>query len=200
MKFSLGCLLIAGGIAVVLSVWREPPTTLAIAEAPAAHQPTAHSLSSPPPQAADKALVGTDVPPVSAPHPKIVAKDDPAPASITVPTNPTTKSTPSVPAVAEAPKAQLWDADQALFVQRGYQLLAAGDIASARQFFERAANAGDALSALEMAKTFDPGELTKAGVRGMKGDQAKADYWYQRARLLAGDRDLGDQVKENRHD
>jgi TPR repeat protein len=64
-------------------------------------------------------------------------------------------------------------------------LLAAGDIASARLFFERAANAGDAGSALGMAKTFDPRELARAGVRGVKGDQAKADYWYQRAHSLA---------------
>jgi TPR repeat protein len=86
------------------------------------------------------------------------------------------------------PETKLSDADRALFAQRGSELLAAGDIASARLFFERAANAGDARSALGMAMTFDPVELAKAGVRGVKGDPAKADYWYQRARALAGDR------------
>jgi hypothetical protein len=99
-----------------------------------------------------------------------------------------------------APEGRLSDADRALFAQRGNELLAAGDIASARLFFERAANAGDARSALGMAKTFDPVELAKAGVRGVKGDQAKADYWYQRAYVLAGDRNFENQVKENRRD
>ena len=86
---------------------------------------------------------------------------------------------------APAPEVKLTDADRAFFAQRGYELLAAGDIASARLFFERAANAGDALSALGMARTLDPIELAKAGVRGLKGDAAQADYWYQQARSLA---------------
>ena len=118
--------------------------------------------------------------------------------------NPTPARSASVAAPAKrdipAPEGKLSDADRALFAQRGTELLAAGDIASARLFFERAANAGDARSALGMAKTFDPVELAKAGVRGVKGDQAKADYWYQRAYLLAGDRNFANQVKENRRD
>lgn len=89
-----------------------------------------------------------------------------------------------------APEAQLSDAERALFTERGNALLAAGDIASARLYFERAADAGDARSALGMAKTFDPVELARAGVRGLKSDQAKADYWYQRAHVLAGDQNF----------
>jgi TPR repeat protein len=83
------------------------------------------------------------------------------------------------------PAARLSAADRALFARRGSELLATGDIASARLFFERAAEAGDAQSAFGMAITFDPVELARAGVRGLKSDQAKADYWYQRARSLA---------------
>jgi TPR repeat protein len=103
-------------------------------------------------------------------------------------TAPATSAAISAPAKPDSPvpETKLSDADRALFAQRGSELLAAGDIASARLFFERAANAGDARSALGMAMSFDPVELAKAGVRGVKGDQAKADYWYQRARLLAG--------------
>jgi TPR repeat protein len=89
------------------------------------------------------------------------------------------------PAASE-PEGKLSDADRALFAQRGSELLAVGDIASARLSLERAAKAGDAVSAFAMAKTFDPVELTKAGVRGIKGDPEKADYWYRRARSLAG--------------
>jgi hypothetical protein len=110
-----------------------------------------------------------------------------APAKPAEKTTPATISAALTPAKPDArvPETKLSDADRALFAQRGNELLAAGDIASARLFFERAANAGDAGSALGMAKTFDPLELAKAGVRGVKGDPAKADYWYQRARLLA---------------
>lgn len=101
---------------------------------------------------------------------------------------------------APAPEEQLSDAERELFTQRGNELLAAGDIASARLFFERAADAGDVRSALGMAKTFDPVELARAGVRGLKSDPAKADYWYQRAHSLAGDRNFDRPVKDNRRD
>ena len=101
---------------------------------------------------------------------------------------------------APAPAAQLSAADRAFFAQRGSELVAAGDISSARLFFERAADAGDVRSALGMAMTFDPAELAKAGVRGLKGDQAQADYWYQRARSLAGGQNFENQAKGNRRD
>jgi hypothetical protein len=101
---------------------------------------------------------------------------------------------------APAPAAQLSDADRAFFAQRGNELVAAGDISSARLFFERAADAGDVRSALGMAMTFDPAELAKGGVRGLKGDQAQADYWYQRARSLAGGQNFENKAKGNRRD
>jgi hypothetical protein len=70
--------------------------------------------------------------------------------------------------------------------RRGEGLLAAGDIASARLFFERAANAGDPRAAARMAQTFDAGFLNSAGVRGVQGDESRAEFWYRRARQLAG--------------
>lgn len=70
-------------------------------------------------------------------------------------------------------------------VDRGDQFLAAGDIASARLFFERAANAGDTGAAARMAETFDPAFLKSAGVHGVQGDASRADLWYRRAQQLA---------------
>jgi hypothetical protein len=59
-----------------------------------------------------------------------------------------------------------------------------GDIASARLFYERAANAGDARAALDLGHSFNPAFLERLGVLGMRGDAAAAARWYRRARLL----------------
>ena len=67
---------------------------------------------------------------------------------------------------------------------RGDQFLSAGDIASARLFYERAADAGGGSAALRLGATFDPGFLKRAGVRGTTGDAAQASSWYRRARDL----------------
>jgi TPR repeat protein len=67
---------------------------------------------------------------------------------------------------------------------RGDTLLSWGDITSARLFYERAADAGDGLAALELATTFDPGFLGGLGVRGRKADPKHALPWYRPARDL----------------
>src|SRR5262249_57418159 len=53
-----------------------------------------------------------------------------------------------------------------VLVARVDSFLTAGDIASARLFFERAADAGDGRAALRMALTFDAAFLVGAGVHG----------------------------------
>ena len=75
---------------------------------------------------------------------------------------------------------------------RGDTLLRRGDIASARLFYERAANAGDGRAALRMGATFDPAFLGRDVLRGVLGDTAEARLWYQRAR------DLGEAEAERR--
>jgi hypothetical protein len=82
---------------------------------------------------------------------------------------------------------RLSPAEIAALVNRGDGFLSAGDIASARLFYERAADEGDAAAALRLGATFDPAFLGRAGVRG---DPALASSWYRRAR------DLGDPVAE----
>lgn len=64
---------------------------------------------------------------------------------------------------------------------RGDVFLRAGDIASARLFYERAADAGDGQAALQLGATFDPNFLASVGLRNMSGDPAKAIFWYHRA-------------------
>jgi TPR repeat protein len=62
--------------------------------------------------------------------------------------------------------------------------LSAGDIASARLFYERAADAGNGVAALQLGATFDPLFLGRGRVRGVAVDPGQALSWYRRARDL----------------
>jgi TPR repeat protein len=74
--------------------------------------------------------------------------------------------------------------DIAEFLARGDSYLLVGDITSARLFYERAADAGSGQGAMRLGATLDPSFLSRAGLIGTRGDQAKADTWYRRARSL----------------
>jgi len=71
-------------------------------------------------------------------------------------------------------------------VVSGDRHLEQGNIGAARQFFQRAAEAGLAVGALKMAATYDPSELDRLGVKvqGAIPDRAEARKWYERARTL----------------
>jgi hypothetical protein len=64
---------------------------------------------------------------------------------------------------------------------RGDSFLRAGDIPSARAFYQRAADAGDTRAALRLGATFDPGFLVRARLGTMQADAAVARSWYSRA-------------------
>ena len=68
-----------------------------------------------------------------------------------------------------------------MLLRRADQLLAEGDIVSARRFFERAAEDGDPTAACGIAKSYDPLYLRQTGVRGVAGDPEKAAKWYRTA-------------------
>ena len=80
---------------------------------------------------------------------------------------------PSVRALDREEIAVLYDRSQALIEQ--------GDIASARLMLTRAAEAGDARSALALGTTYDPDMLRKLGVLGLAPDPAQAQAWYNKA-------------------
>jgi TPR repeat protein len=63
-------------------------------------------------------------------------------------------------------------------------LFGSGDLASARLFYERAANAGNGQAALRLGETYDPRFLDQARLRGARGDAAAAVFWYKRAHDL----------------
>jgi len=91
----------------------------------------------------------------------------------------------AAPALADARSTALRELDPEEIkhlLQQGQQYIAAGDIASARQVFLRAAEAGNAAAALAMGATFDPNALAKLGAAGIGADVGKAREWYQKAK------------------
>jgi hypothetical protein len=166
----------------------------------------------PPLQTAPRAAPSTDVrappqePPKSQAAPAVRAPPPSQPGRIPQPNE--TVATPAPPPAAATPQAPSPSvqsppvqspagqhpstAEIAALVTRGDAFLSAGDFASARLFYERAADAGDSAAALRLGATFDPNFLGRVGVRGNPGDPAQAASWYRRAR------DLGDAAAAER--
>jgi TPR repeat protein len=70
----------------------------------------------------------------------------------------------------------------AALIKRGQDLLAAGDVQSARLLLMRGAEARDARAALLLGTTYDPARLRQMGADGPLADVAQARLWYQRAK------------------
>jgi hypothetical protein len=107
-------------------------------------------------------------------------EESPSPAAA----QPVTIPTASPPSTEPPSDMRLSPAGIAALVARGDGFLSTGDIASARLFYERAADAGDGPAALRLGATLDPGFLNRAGIRGVQGDADQAASWYRRARKL----------------
>jgi TPR repeat protein len=82
----------------------------------------------------------------------------------------------------------------AALYKRGEQLVTQGEIAAARLVFVRAAEAGDARSALALGASYDPDVLKKLGVLGVVGDAALAREWYTKASGL-GSREAAQRIE-----
>ena len=63
----------------------------------------------------------------------------------------------------------------------GDALLSRADIASARLYYQRAADSGSAHAALRLGETYDPSFLAVIGANERMGDILLATKWYQRA-------------------
>jgi hypothetical protein len=94
---------------------------------------------------------------------------------------PATSLTTSPPPTQSPPNQRLSAAEMAALVTRGDAFLTAGDIASARLFYERAADAGDGGAALRLGVTFDPAFRSRTGVGSTLDDPSQASFWYRRA-------------------
>jgi hypothetical protein len=85
------------------------------------------------------------------------------------------------PVLEEAAIAAPGLAQAARLAEQGDRAFARGNIAEARQYFTRAFDLGLAIAALKNAETYDPKELDRPGVFGVKPNPAEARRWYQRA-------------------
>jgi len=166
------------------------PVHSAAAEAPA-NPPAASPPADPSGEMAVKAPAEAAPP---APAPAEPAAPPPAPEPVDAsPPPPQTEVPPVAPPPARTEEAggKPSAAERAALIARGDTLFAAQDIAAARLFYDRAADAGDALAALRMGETFDPAFLARAHLSGIVGDRAQAARWYRRARELGnGDADI----------
>jgi TPR repeat protein len=74
--------------------------------------------------------------------------------------------------------------EPAALLSRGDSLLNTGDVASARLFYQRAADSGNGEAALRLGETYDPNFIQWAKLPFVPADSAAALFWYQRAREL----------------
>jgi hypothetical protein len=83
---------------------------------------------------------------------------------------------------APAPQVKHVEAQElATLMKRAKDMLAMGDIPSARLLLERAAEGQDAIAALMLARTYDPAVLGTSDVRNITPEPDKARAWYQKA-------------------
>jgi TPR repeat protein len=67
----------------------------------------------------------------------------------------------------------------AVLLQRGNGKLAAGDILSARLYFERAGAAGSKDGAMAAGRTYDPEYLATVDAPGLQANVTRAIEWYR---------------------
>lgn len=158
-------------VAIDGGVLAEARTTVVVAAA-------ALGASAPPtPQSAQPAPPAAPRP--SAPAGPAIASRPPERPPAAAPPPAPSRATPAPPPLSAADRERAEG-----FLARGRKLLAAGDIASARLFFRRAAEAGLAAGALAMGDTFDPLELSRLNAIGIQPDATEAREWYEKARSL----------------
>jgi len=171
--------------------------------------PLTAGMSAPRPAAGDtkgdsarSAGAASPVEPAPTASPEFAAAPEPRSAPSTPPSP--EQHAPSVPSPAKAgglPNAPttLPPAVVQALLERGDHFLSLGDIASARMFYERAAEAGSAAAATGVALTFDPQFLKQMGTVGIRGDKANAIAWYRRA-SEAGDQSAAERLNSLRAD
>jgi TPR repeat protein len=111
----------------------------------------------------------------------------PPTASETATSTSTSTPPPSAPVRASAAtpdQPDVSDIQRQALLSRGDAFFSAGDITSARLFYQRGADAGDGSAALRLGETYDAAFLQRAHSGGVRSDLEKAVYWYRRARDL----------------
>jgi hypothetical protein len=144
--------------------WAAAPSLAAVAP------PPPRVVVAPPPMSVAPPVAV--LPPVAMPPP--VAAAPPVAMAAAVPS--------AMPAPPQADIVRSLDSREiAALIKRGQDLLAGGDVQSARLLLMRGAEARDARAALLVGTTYDPALLRQVGADGL-ADIAQARMWYQRAK------------------
>ena len=161
----------------------ESEANLAFGSPPAVAPPgepapnTARTPAESTPGVASTAVVGALATPTG--KPELNAATAPAAPTSTATSTVTTPRPPKPPAELGFSATEI-----AALLARGDWLLATGDVASARIFYERAAHSGEAQAAVRLGQTFDPVFLDRAHLRSVPSDLGMALFWYRLARDL----------------
>jgi hypothetical protein len=166
------------------------PAKTAAAPAPAAARERAPAATPAPAPAAAASAQPLAAPPNAA-KPEMPKESTPSVAKLETPKEPAPDNAPAPDAAAptaQKPTApsepRLTAAETAALLSRGDSLFGVGDVASARLYYERAAEAGNGDAALRLGETYDPTFLERAKLRAIKGDLKTAAFWYRRAKEL----------------
>jgi len=144
--------------------WRQPP--------PAERRDTVVLRPQPAPQAPPQAApqIAQQVAPQPAQQPAFTASAVNA-----------TKELPAAPAPTQSVR-QLDPKEVESLMRRADELMANGDLASARLLLQRVAETRHARAAYQLATTYDPATMKRFGNISVVPDPALAQLWYQRAR------------------
>ena len=189
LKIKLGAGICAGICAGTLGYAFWPRIEPAVVSARPAVEKPVFVVASAPPKTLPAVLAATLAQPLSTP-PGDKAGADKLEAASHLNTGASAGSSPlqttALRGVVEAaPKAAAPSAQAAAYCAHGLIALADGDVAGARAFLERAAEAGDSRALMVLGDTYDTGTLTRLGALGIRGDAARAHDYYSRA-LAAG--------------
>jgi hypothetical protein len=160
--------------------WAAAPSLAAVAP-PRAAVPSPVAVVPPRVAVAPPPMSVSVVPPVVVPPPPVVV---PPPVVAVAPPVAMAAAGPSaMPAPPQADVVRSLDSREiAALIKRGQDLLAGGDVQSARLLLMRGAEARDARAALLVGTTYDPALLRQIGADGPMADAAQARIWYQRAK------------------
>jgi len=143
--------------------------------------PSPEIKNSPEPRAVASLPPTASLPPAAVSPPPVAVSPPPAAAAPPAPAPQPAASAPPVPAPAPQPTLAMSQDEITALLKRGRDLIAAGDVASARLVLTHLADSGVAEASFVLATTFDPAVLETLRVVGMKADPAKAKAWYSRA-------------------
>jgi hypothetical protein len=168
-----------------------PPAPAKTAPAPAATAREHAPAATPAPALAPAASTQPSPAPPNAAKPEMPKEATPSVAKLETPKEPAPDNAPAPEAAAptaQKPAAssepRLTAAETAALLSRGDSMFSVGDVASARLYYERAAEAGNGDAALRLGETYDPTFLERAKLRAIKGDLKTAAFWYRRAKEL----------------